>query len=443
MQIYNTLPLFIILILLIVTILRYIRKNREATTISGILTSMSVYLCVIPLVAVWLGDTYTLDNSFYSLSYGFENYFVCYSAISLFLLTLTVSYNYTIRNSKRLIIVSRLKTYTKYFAYFTLIVGGVSFVIYAYSFGGFAQLLLYAEAMRSFATDKADLFSDKSFILVVPSRLITVTPILLILYRRFSRHSNWNSILIIGSTVLASIFFLSNAGKTGILIFSLCFFVPILSYKCKHKWIVTIFLAICSIEIINYLDALFVYLATGQFEIEASTGTFSYLKQFSYPISNLLNLQGISTLHGFRYGQDYLTGVLNIVPGINFEPAYAVTSEYYGGADWKITGGTPNDAITFGFLQLGFLGVGFEAFLLGRICGIIDKSMLLLDDSFSNRLLKCTLIIVFFSMFVNADIVAIVRGQPTLTILVIIVILSSRNNLKNNPVRYETTSKTD
>lgn len=403
----------------------YIRINGEATTLSGILTSMCIYFCVIPLIVVWFGDSYTLKNSFHSLSNGLENYFVFYLSLFLFLATLKYSYEHTIRNSARIIEISKLRKYTKLFSYLTLLVGGVSFIVYANSFGGFTQLLLYAEAMRSFTTNKADLFSDRSYILVIPARLITVTPVLLILYRKFSKHPIWNGILIVISMVLASIFFLANAGKTGILIFGLCFFVPILSYKFRHKWVITILIAICCIEIINYLDALFVYLGTGEFEIEAGTGTFSYLEQFSYPISNVLNLQGIADLHGFRFGQDYITGVLNLIPGINFEPSYSVTSEYYGGADWKITGGTPNDAITFGYLQLGIFGVVFEALLLGCICGTIDKCMISLANGFADRLLKCTLIIVFFSMFVNADIVAIVRGQFTLTLLTMIVVFSS------------------
>lgn len=411
---------------------RYLRINRQATTISGILTSFCTYLCIIPLIVLTFGDEYILKYGYHCLMEDEYIFISLYFALFIFLLFLVLGYdNQSHLNRKVKIDESKLELLSKKIGLFTLIIGTLSFILYAHSLGGIATLLLKAEYLRSFTTNKAELTDSRMFILVIPARLVTVSPYLLLLARD-KMNKLTNTFLFIISIIFTCLFYLTNAGKTDVLIFGLSFFVPIISYYFKHKWMVTIFIAALSLGLVNYLDSFFLYLATGEFTLSNDGGNLAVLNQFVYPIRNVINMDNIASLHGFRYGQDFITGVLNIIPGLNFEPSYQQTSEYFGGADWKATGGVPNDIITFGYLQFGYLGIALMGIIVGIVCGKVDRCIRQLADSFANRTLKCTLIILFFIMFINGDVIAIVRTQFALTILTLSLLSAQKRQNINN-----------
>lgn len=421
--------LSIVAIIVFSTIFTINRKRGDVLTIAGSLFAFSVYYCIVPIIALLAMDgTNKLDGYLESLikasGVDYARMFFCFF---LFLGSLLLSYShYYKKNYNRVIVLRKFQKSIKFWTWFTFIVGGLSFILYAYSFGGFVKLIAYAEMMRSFAVDKSTMFTGRSYILVVPSRLITVAAILFFLYLKFVKKNKVTIACLIISLVLSFLFYLSNAGKTGVLTFGICFIVPLLSYKFKHEWLMTIALGVVGVGIINYIDALFVYLATDEFVLEAGDGVLPTLKQFAYPISNVLNLEGISGVSGFRYGQDFITGVLNLIPGVNFSTSTEPTSFFYGGDDWHTTGGTPNDIITYGYLEFGYLGVILMGCLLGSICAVIDRCLKSLNDSFAEKTLKCSLILLFFLVMISADTVSIVREQFLLTVLSICVISSSR-----------------
>lgn len=421
--------LSVVALIVLTTIVSVNRRNGSVSVLSGALFAFAVYYCIVPIIALFAaGGTNKLDGYLESLvnasGVDYARMFFCFF---LFLVSLIIFYSHFYRkNANRIIVLKKFQKSIRFWTWFTFVVGGLSFIIYAYSFGGFIKLIAYAEMMRSFAVDKANLFTGRSYILVVPSRLITVASILFFLYIKFIKKNSFSIACLIFSLVLSFIFYLSNAGKTGVLTFGICFIVPLLSYKFKHEWLLTIALGILGIGIINYIDALFVYLATDEFVLEAGNGVLPTLKQFSYPISNVLNLEGIIGVSGFRYGQDFITGILNLIPGVNFSTSTEVTSFFYGGDDWHTSGGTPNDIITYGYLEFGYIGVIFMGCLLGGICAVIDKCLLSLNDSFAEKTLKCSLIVLFFLVMISTDTVSIVREQFLLTILSICVISSSR-----------------
>lgn len=405
------------------------RKYNGVLVLSGSLFAFLGYYCIVPIIALLASDRNNkLEGYLETLSKASgDDYLRMFFCFFLFLTALFMSYSYFSKmNNNRVVVTGKFKKSIKFWAWFTFIVGGLSFIIYAYSFGGFVRLIAYAELMRSFATDKADLFTGRTYILVVPSRLITVAAILFLLYLKYVKKDFLSKVCLIVSLVLSVLFYLSNAGKTGVLTFGLCFLIPLLSYRFRHEWILTICVSVLGIGIIGYLDALFLYFDTNEFVVEQGGGILSSIAQFSYPISNVLSLDGITGLSGFRYGQDFLTGILNIIPGVNFSTSTEVTSMYYGGADWHTTGGTPNDMITYGFLELGYFGVVFVGLLLGCISAIVDRCLMSLNDSFAERILKCSLVLLFFLVMVNADTISIVREQFLLTILSYSVISSSK-----------------
>ncbi len=417
-------------IILIFLIKNFNHKNGSALVISGALFGVLLYYCVVPIIGLYchIFERMKLVDYLGSLTKATSyDYFRLVTCISVFLIVTLSVYSHVSKKYKRSYIDEvKFKNNVRFWTWFTFIVGGLCFLLYAYSIGGFVQLLLYAETLRSHATDKTQLFSGRSFILVIPSKLITVSPYLILLYIKCVKKSRFLYLLFAVSLLLTTLFYLADAGKAGLLVFGLSFLVPLLSYKFKHKWLVTIFLGVTFVGVANYLDALFLYMATGNFDIEASGTILDTLYPFSYPLSNVLNLDGIINVSGIRYCQDFITGVLNIIPGINFQESIVPTSIFYGGYDWKAGGGVPNDVLTFGYLELGILGVAIVGTILGYITAIIDRGLLTLGDSFAERIVKCTLIICIFLLMSSADVVGIVRGQFLLTILSVLIITSQR-----------------
>lgn len=422
---FDFLPIIAILFSIILLNISYIKLNGEATTICGVLTSVAVYLCVIPLLVYFSGNKELQETSFRSIKSDEYSYCVAYASIIIFILFLVIGYHRK-RHNKLIFDKEKYVHLGKGIGIASFVIGGISFILYAQSFGGIFELLVKAEYLRSFSTDKANVVNGWTYILVIPARLISISPYFIILAKSSFKNISAYNILIILSFVGSILFYLSDAGKTGVLIFGMSFFVPLISYVFKHKWLITIVTACICLQIVSYLDALFVYLASGNFLIETGESDLAYLSQFAYPFENLLNLDNIANQSGFRYGKDFVTGVLNIIPGINFEPSYVPTSFFYGGSKWKITGGVPNDAITFGYLQFGLLGVALVGFILGYVCSRVDESMKLLKNTFANRVIKCTLIVMYFQLFVSADIVTIARNKFGLVLLSALLIVSTK-----------------
>jgi len=421
--------LFVLLGVVVITIIKKTNhKNGSALVLSGALFGILLYYCVVPIIGLYchLFLGMKLEDYLGSLTkasaYDFFRYFIC---LFLFLIVTLSVYATVSRKYKQSIIdITRQYKSIMFWTWFTFIIGGLCFLLYARSIGGFSQLLSYAETFRSHATDKTQYFSGRSFILVIPSKLITVSPYLFLLYISYIRRNTVVYLLFAASIILTTLFYLADAGKAGLLVYGLSFLVPLLSYKFKHKWMVTIFLGVAFIGIANYLDALFLYMATGYFNLEASGKILDTLYPYSYPLSNVLNLDGIINISGIRYCQDFVTGVLNIIPGINFPTTTEPISIFYGGYDWQAGGGVPIDIITFGYLELGLLGVAIVGAILGFICAIVDRGLIKLGDSFAERTVKCTLVILFFLTMSSADVAGIVRGQFVLTILSFYIISS-------------------
>ena len=136
-----------------------------------------------------------------------------------------------IRNSR--IDLDKCIVLSRRFMYFSLIIGGLSFIVFVIQFDSISQMLSYGEYARSFMYDISTIISSKYAILIVPARLILVTPLLCVFL-----YSNTNEkkyfILFIVSIIFAGILMLYNSGKTLILTYVLCFAIPELNKKFRH-----------------------------------------------------------------------------------------------------------------------------------------------------------------------------------------------------------------
>lgn len=418
--------LIIISILFSVLLLRNvnIRNGNVVGSGAGIIFAVVFYYMIIPLIIIWFGyeiDYWRINDV---LDSDFEQIFRAVVAVWSFLFVFKVSYfRY---NNLRFSVFSEDKwlILCKRLVWFTFIVGGISFIIYISAFGGILNLLLYSEYLRSFSTSGASVVSYAASIMVIPARLIIVTPILcLSLIEKKGTSNIIYKFLWLISFVLALLFMLANAGRTLIILMLIIYLFPFLKKISRRPWTLLVICGCVSLPLLSILDNLFVYLSGGDWNY-SSMKTIEYLPQFSYPICNVLNMQQIVDHSHFRWGQDFFTAFINLIPGVDFEASYVPTSSYYGGTDWKMTGGTPNDVITFGYLEFGILGVILMAYLLGCISGKIDAYIRQLGNSYALQVVTTSLIVNMFAYIVNSDIVSLVNNQMQLTIISLCLLYS-------------------
>ena len=423
MRIFLLLLLAIFTVFLLVTINK---KNRSVGVISGVLFSCLLYYCIVPIIFYSTPLKNPSGYVQYILRASSSDFIYAIICCLFFLVILGITYRAHRYNRSFLYKIDDLKLsrLSKKLCYICAIIGGISFILYIRAFGGVVRMLAYSEYMRSFSTSGESVLTHFQTILYIPSRLVTVVPFLSLM--GFNKKNLFSVSLFLVFFSLGFLFFLYDAGKIGIIIYLLSLFVPILALKTQRPWFYVVILGMASLPIIGFLDSLFHYVSMGEWESYSDNSVLSYLQQFSYPFSNTLNLEGIASVSGYRYGRDFITGVLNIIPGVNFDVSYEPTSYFYGGSTWGESGGTPNDAVTFGYLQFGIIGVLFLGYLFGLITARIDNALVRLDNTFKNNVLKASLILLFFIITVNADVVGVVRNQFTLTILSLLVIISSK-----------------
>ncbi len=401
---------------------------------SAVIFTLIIYVDIVPLI-VFTGGADAITDSYTKIIEVIKNcsltdFFVAEMAVFLF----TSIYELTYRSKNNLLSVEvnrfdkgRMNDCLHFFAWFTFIVGGASFLLYIRAFGGISVLLSYAEYFRTFRTNNSEIIGSAALRLIVPARLILVTPILFFSYMKSVEFKSkykapLYGICFIISIFLAGVFLLFNAGKTNLVIMMICFGMPILSRKVRHPWALSLTAGFLMIPLVGAIDSIFTYITYGQW-YGFSTNIGAYIGQFCYVFANLINLDKMIELHGFRWGKDFITGPLSIVPGINFPASYEVSSEAIFGKSWQMIAGVPDDIITFGYLQLGFIGVLFVGWLLGIVSGKLDRLIRQMNYGTFGVLIT-TIIMSMYSYLINADWSVLVKSQFQLTICVICILYS-------------------
>ena len=432
---YFKIAVFLFIGVSIITILiKKTKKEKVVGSYNGVLFSLFAYYSLFPFLIFCLDDK---ETEKFSVLYdsSFEAYFLFLLSLFLLIIFYNISYKYNNNDLiKRTYELSNSKLFfiCRIVSLLTFIVGGITFLIYIRGFGGIGSLLAKGDYLRAFSSNAQQFVSYSVSIMVIPARLITVTPVITapLFSYKFRNKPIYGMIFII-SFILSIIFILANAGKTALLIYIITFALPIISKKYKHPWIIVIIIGLVSLPIISIFDSFFLYLQIGVW-IPSTSGFSGILSQFFYPISNVLSMHKAVGQFGLRWGQDYITGLLNIIPGVNFSPSYELMSEFYGGVNWKMVGGTPDDIITFGYIEFRIIGVILNAIILGFFSGKIDNLLRTMGNTYGMQVLKVSIIMNFFSLVVNADVVSIVRTQFTLTITVICLLLARKKTKKNN-----------
>ena len=428
----NAVKIFCIIIFIIIAGVMLHKTRGTGSMYNGILVGGLVYYGVVPFFnEINKDEIFKSDN--YYVNMGTGKYVVTYLMIIVFFFFFFLSNNSSLKRRKYINVPDekRLYKFLKFVAYYCFIVGGASLFMFFGALGGISQALEISEKARSFATSLTDYMPYYASLLIIPARLIMVAPYCFwALSYLTERKKRRYRILTVTSFVFAVLFCLFNAGRAPLLAMILCIVIPVmLNKRIKHTWLLIMLIGVAAMPLLDVLDQLFVYWQSGEFELE-ETNYFSYLSQFSYPINNVFHAFDIGNEYGYRYGKDFITCILDMLPGFTFEPSYEGTSEYMAGPRWRVAGGTPNDIITLALLEFHVLGLLIMPLVLGKISRFVDEFTGGCRDKRTGRVLSTVITVNSFLMVGNADPVAIFRAF-TLWIIPMVMVLST-SKIRNN-----------
>ena len=428
MRTFYVLILLISLVINAVFLYRLNKKNGGVSIASGALFSLIFYFHIIPLL-IYTGIASDDNNAFIKIILDAELSQVIKAVILISIFSFCIyifGANKLVlreKNNETELIEKKANGLLKFFALFTFIVGGVSFLFYVMSFGGFQQMLHNSAHIRSFSIDSTKYIDGLNALLIVPTRLILAAPILLFAVCR-SENKKAYKVFFVFSIVLAAMFLLFNSGKTQIVQFVVPFAVIVLSKNLKHPWTFAMVVGLLSLPLLGVFDSVFYYFGYGKWELQ-ELNLSSYVESFAYPFANLLNIDTTLELSGFQFFSIVPMSIAGLMPGMNYVPSYTYTSMLYNGVNWETKFGVPADILSVGYMQCGFVGVMFVGSLIGILSSAINQRYVVLKEkrkAYEPIMIAVTSLM--FTFVVDADLGAMLKGTYLLYIGCICLLLS-------------------
>lgn len=230
--------------------------------------------------------------------------------------------------------------------------------------------------------------------------------------------------VLVGITVVLTVLYLFfDAGRSGI-VFTVC---VIVFGACRIKNINTIKPACVMAFIVMILSNPLKYLMSYSNRLSLSgfkkymlaplTQNYSFLFEFSFPISNLLSADAMNNEYGYRYFIDYISWIPELFPqrlldtfGITVRGMELITkqvSDYY--VNMGHTGGTPVDMLTLGLRQIPFLGMLINVALYALLVRLIIWIAKRLNRNYS--ILLWFIYIFAFDLLISNDLGAMVKAK--------------------------------
>lgn len=307
----------------------------------------------------------------------------------------------------------------------TFIIGSICFYVFTTAIGGIERMLSLGDMLRQHDTALLDyVVNPIARLMIVPTALLPVSTILF-LYLILNRKKWLDKFLFCISLCLSTVYLIYNAGRSPIIRFLIVFLYMIISKKRKRVWTIILIISVFALPLLDFLDSIFIYFATNIWEFK-EINFLLYLRQFSQPTQLQFNLAELVDIYGYRFFKDFLTDVLSFAPGVYFEMSFENTSEFMKGTNWRSVGGTPNDVLTYGYIQLGISGVIIILFFWGLVMGFIDRMLMKTPKSRSRDLLTVVTAVHVFAIVSAADLYPIVKYNPILPVLFLIYISYSR-----------------
>ena len=250
-----------------------------------------------------------------------------------------------------------------------LLVGGVSTLLYTLSFGSISRALALSGYIRAFNVSVTNYISYFMSLFIIPAGMVVISPWCYLVSADYTGSTRKKVKFII--TYLIGLLFLAvKAGRAPILLYIISLVMPFIIKRFKHPWVILCAGAVFCLPILDVLDRLF----DGTSSSNIGYDMIRYLSQFTYPYKVLLDIFDIVKQFGLRFGQDFITSFIGLLPGLSFDSTWRIVSEYYGGANWVNTGSTPTDLVSFCILEFHIFGI-ILGFVLGYISRNIDLSL--------------------------------------------------------------------
>lgn len=319
-------------------------------------------------------------------------------------------------------------------AFVVFIFSTIALVAYIYGTGGLARALSLVEINRSHSDSIVNYGVSRiyTYALLIAGFIPTSSLVLLSL---LEKNRFKDKVLFFISLVLSVIYFLCNGGRSPLLLYFVVVFYCVLSnLKIKHIWVIIFPVSICCMPLLDVLDAVFAdasIISNREQLLSLITYDFKpFISQFSIPCISAVNLNGILDVSGYQFFIYIFTDVLSLLPLVSFKMSYNQISYFYKGSAWVNQGGIPTDIITYGYLQLNFLGVIIIFMLFGLIFGKIDRLLESNPPSYYKNILGVILATSAFNIACSADLYVILQRNTNLLLITILLILTSKYNRK-------------
>ncbi|MDF2519794.1 MAG: hypothetical protein K0R84_422 [Clostridia bacterium] len=318
----------------------------------------------------------------------------------------------------------------------TLIIGVAAELYIVNSLGGILKALAMGDRLRAFGSDRTYyLPQNRLFILILMVSPLASTYFFayaLRIYRRFSLY-----LLLILSFIASTFYLIFNAGRLGIFLYISTFLIDYVYRKSKHPFGFVGLLLILGVSLLERLDDLFFYLSYGYIKL-SSPGIISIINEFSFPYLNLLNAFKINEIYGLRWGVDFVSWVINIVPTRILEifgltkvtSQYMYITEYYSRIS-TASGGIPTDLLTLGIRQFGVFGILVVSVMGSLLCKYIDK---LIDKMYWKRFAFIALRIssIMFIAVAYADLDSFIRNRYDMLVILLFSIAASKIKIQKS-----------
>lgn len=433
-------------VILFVIVLYYLIKNQKSLGLTGIYAGVVfcflLYYTIIPIFLFIFEDNYLLHGGYERAEYyvfSREKIDHVYSLIVILLGFFSFHFGYKLSRIVKLRKYNRSKKLNEdkeinkkvlfktfeIVGYITLFLGAVSFTIIIQALGGIGNTLAIGEVIRGFDGDNslASFIGRNKALLLIPARLITVTPIIFY-FLIINRNNPLDKVIFVISFVISMIFLLFNAGKTPLILFLIPFIYIFFKNYFKRVWTKLIILAIIALPLIDVLDNLFIYFSTKQWE-KVEVDYLSYIHDFIFPIRNILNLRDIVSIENYQFGINFFKEILDVLPRVSFDPLFYITSEYYGGPNWR--SGIPTDILTYGYFQMGSAGVVLTLLLFGFIIGKLEQKLIKLPRGKSRDFISVVLATSVTGVVAYADLSSLLKSNVIFLSICLILIVASRH----------------
>ena len=409
------------------------KYDYVTTSYSGIMFGFLLYYSVIPILTMANIDNIGRLSSYYKyvphiVNKSVLDYIFAICMVYLALFCIITSYNKTVSRlyhkvqQNKMVIKENDRVYhlVKRVGIITLVIGSASLVVLIISLGGLGAAFVAAESIRQHNVNLSEL--TNVYFLYVSAGLVEVAPYFF--YFAYSKKKSINNlILMLLSIIFVVIYFIFQAGKSPILGFLVTFIYLFIKKFVKQKnytWRMLVPLGILAIPSLSIMDAFFHWMNTGRMPA-IDLNYYNQLGGFAAPFTLILNMSGIVMEYGVTWFLNIPQDFLSILPKVDFPASYENTSEYISGLYWKNTGGIPNDLITYGYIQLGIIGVIVVCWFVGYLIAKLDLVLMSIDDVEIRLLFGIVLAVNFWGITAGADLRPILQGGFTLLCVIAIL----------------------